>query len=117
MNRRNFLTSLPAFSPAGVALAAQAGSSTVSYQGRASSYTVPVAEAAPSLFTANESGVGQAAAINNVDGSYNTAANPVRAGGYIQLYATGEGQLCRRRWAGCPRRWFTRERRRDRWLG
>jgi len=30
--------------------------------------------------TANESGIGLAAAINNVDGSYNTAANPVQVG-------------------------------------
>jgi uncharacterized protein (TIGR03437 family) len=27
-----------------------------------------------------------------VDGSFNTAANPVRIGGYISLFATGEGQ-------------------------
>jgi uncharacterized protein (TIGR03437 family) len=28
----------------------------------------------------------------NADGSVNTAANPVRIGAYISLYATGEGQ-------------------------
>jgi len=64
----------------------------VSYQGQTASFAVPVAAAAPSLFTANSSGVGQAAAINNVDGSYNSASNPVAIGGYVQLYATGEGQ-------------------------
>lgn len=64
----------------------------VSYQGQTATYAVPVAAAAPSLFTANSSGVGQAAAINNVDGSYNSASDPVAIGGYVQLYATGEGQ-------------------------
>jgi uncharacterized protein (TIGR03437 family) len=34
----------------------------------------------------------QAAAINAADGSLNTAANPVAAGGSISLFATGEGQ-------------------------
>jgi uncharacterized protein (TIGR03437 family) len=36
--------------------------------------------------------VGQAAAVNYVDGTVNTAANPVKIGGFIELYATGEGQ-------------------------
>jgi trimeric autotransporter adhesin len=39
----------------------------------------------------NETGAGQAAAINNSDGTVNSPANPVKIGGYIQLYATGEG--------------------------
>jgi uncharacterized protein (TIGR03437 family) len=66
---------------------------TVTYQGQASaSYEVPVAATAPGLFTVNQSGWGQAAAINAVDGSVNTAANPVKAGRYLSLYATGEGQ-------------------------
>jgi len=64
----------------------------ISYQGQTSTFAVPVAAVAPSLFTANSSGIGQAAAINNVDGSYNSASDPVSIGGYIQLYATGEGQ-------------------------
>ena len=66
---------------------------TVTYQGQASeSVVVPVALSAPSLFTANQTGAGQAAAINAADGTVNTAANPVKAGGYISLFATGEGQ-------------------------
>ena len=40
----------------------------------------------------NETGAGQAAAVNAADGTVNTAANPVKIGGYISLYATGEGQ-------------------------
>jgi trimeric autotransporter adhesin len=66
---------------------------TVAYQGRASAaFAVPVARSAPSLFTSNQTGAGQAAAINAVDGTVNTAAHPVAAGGYISLFATGEGQ-------------------------
>ncbi len=66
---------------------------TVTYQGRTSAaFAVPVAQSAPSLFTSNQTGAGQAAAINSVDGTVNTAANPVKVGGVISLYATGEGQ-------------------------
>ena len=66
---------------------------TVTYQGQASAaFAVPVAPSAPSLFTLNQTGAGQAAAINAVDGTVNTAANPVRVGGYVSLFATGEGQ-------------------------
>ena len=66
---------------------------TVAYQGQGSDgFTVPVAASAPSFFTLNQTGAGQAAAINAVDGTVNTAANPVKIGGYISLYVTGEGQ-------------------------
>jgi uncharacterized protein (TIGR03437 family) len=51
-----------------------------------------VAATAPSVFTLNQAGWGQAAAINAADGTVNTPANPVKVGGYISLYATGEGQ-------------------------
>ena len=64
----------------------------VSYRGEVSAaFPVPVAASAPSLFTLNQAGWGQAAAIH-ADGTPNTAANPVRIGGFISLYATGEGQ-------------------------
>jgi uncharacterized protein (TIGR03437 family) len=77
---------------------------TVSYQGQASNAfpvrfsdavdmdKLSVAVSAPSLFTLNQAGWGQAAAINAADGTVNTAANPVKLGAYISLYATGEGQ-------------------------
>jgi uncharacterized protein (TIGR03437 family) len=66
---------------------------TVVYEGQISApFSVPVAAAAPSLFTANQTGAGEAAAINVVDGTLNSAANPVRTGAYISLFATGEGQ-------------------------
>ena len=65
---------------------------TVTYQGQASAaVAIPVAPSAPSLFTLNETGSGQATAIN-ADGTVNTAANPVKIGASIILYATGEGQ-------------------------
>ena len=65
---------------------------SVGYQGKTSSFTVPVASASPAIFTANSTGIGQAAAVNVVDGSLNTAASPVKIGQYIALFATGEGQ-------------------------
>lgn len=66
---------------------------SVSYQGETSPpVTLPVAAVAPSLFTTNQTGAGQAAAVNAADGSINDAAHPVKAGGYISLFATGEGQ-------------------------
>ena len=52
--------------------------------------SVPVVATAPSMFTANASGSGQAAALNQ-NLSVNSAANPAKAGSIIVLYATGEG--------------------------
>ena len=64
----------------------------VSYQGLTSTpIAVPLASVAPALFTANDSGTGQAAAINQ-NGSYNNAANPASSGQYVSLYGTGFGQ-------------------------
>ena len=65
----------------------------VSYQGQLSSpFTAAFAAAAPGFFTSNATGAGQAAAVNVVDGTLNSAANPVKIGSYISFYATGEGQ-------------------------
>jgi len=55
------------------------------------SSTVPGIAAAPSLFTANATGLGQAAAINQ-DGSLNSPSSPARQGTIVSLYMTGEGQ-------------------------
>jgi uncharacterized protein (TIGR03437 family) len=64
---------------------------TVSYQGKTSA---PVASfvdvASPALFTADASGKGQAAAVNQ-DGTFNSASSPAAPGTVIQLFATGEG--------------------------
>ena len=65
---------------------------TVSYQGQTSApYKVEVATSAPGIFSSNGTGAGQAAAVN-ADGSLNDAAHPVKIGGSLSLYATGEGQ-------------------------
>jgi uncharacterized protein (TIGR03437 family) len=64
----------------------------VSYQGRMSS-PFPLAAIAsnPALFTANGSGAGPAAALNQ-DGSYNSPTNPGARGSTVVLFLTGEGQ-------------------------
>ncbi len=66
----------------------------VTYQGSPSvARTVPVTPTLPGVFTLNSTGSGQALAVN-LDGtnSLNTSANPIAAGGFVLLYATGEGQ-------------------------
>ena len=50
--------------------------------------TVPIADAAPGIFTAD----GKQAAAINPDGSYNSASNPAARGSTVVLFATGEGQ-------------------------
>jgi uncharacterized protein (TIGR03437 family) len=51
--------------------------------------TVPVAAAAPGIFTAAQ-GVGQAAALNQ-DSSANSPANPAGRNSVVQIYLTGQG--------------------------
>jgi uncharacterized protein (TIGR03437 family) len=65
----------------------------VQYQNATSPpFNLSVASQIPAIFTLNGSGAGQAAAINNKDGSINGAARPVKVGDYVQLYITGVGQ-------------------------
>jgi uncharacterized protein (TIGR03437 family) len=75
-------------------LAGQASTQmTVQYNGASSSaVTIAVVTAGPGVFTANASGSG-AGAILNQDSTYNTASNPAKPGDIIVLYGTGEGQL------------------------
>jgi uncharacterized protein (TIGR03437 family) len=54
--------------------------------------TVPLAAAAPGLFTADASGHGQAAALNQ-NLQANSAANPAAQGSLLSLFATGAGQM------------------------
>lgn len=54
--------------------------------------TAEVAEAAPALFTANSSGSGPAAALNQ-DSSYNSASLPASPGDVVVLFGTGDGLL------------------------
>jgi trimeric autotransporter adhesin len=64
----------------------------VQYQTTTSApFNLSVASQIPAIFTLG-SGTGQAAAINNKDGSINGAARPAKVGDYIQLYITGAGQ-------------------------
>jgi uncharacterized protein (TIGR03437 family) len=79
-----------------------AGSATtvivVTYQGVLSApITAPVAAASLGLFTNNQAGTGQVAALNSVSSCptapcYNTAATPALQGSYVSVYGTGGGQ-------------------------
>lgn len=53
--------------------------------------TLPVGVASPSIFSANASGTGQGAILNNVDLSKNSASNPADRGSVVVIYATGTG--------------------------
>ena len=65
---------------------------TVVYQGRSSTaVTLPVAASAPALFSADSSGKGNGAILNQ-DNSVNSASNPAAKGSVIVLFGTGEGQ-------------------------
>ena len=64
----------------------------VEFQGRRSSaVTLPVAPAAPALFSFNASGKGGGAILNQ-DSSINTPSNPAEKGSIVVLFGTGEGQ-------------------------
>jgi uncharacterized protein (TIGR03437 family) len=82
---------------AGVAPYGLQGQSTtqlqVEYLGtRSAAVTIPVAAASPAIFTANQSGQGQGAVLND-DNSVNSVAMPTSAGTTIVIYATGGGPL------------------------
>ncbi len=53
--------------------------------------SLPVAASAPSLFTADATGSGPGAILNE-DGSVNAASNPAAKGSVIALFGTGAGQ-------------------------
>jgi uncharacterized protein (TIGR03437 family) len=64
----------------------------VVYQGQSSNVvSVPVTAAFPGIFTADSSGHGQGAIVNQ-DGTVNSPDNPAPAGSVVFVYATGEGQ-------------------------
>ena len=54
--------------------------------------TLPVAAAVPAIFTADGSGIRQAAVLNQ-DGTYNSISNPAPAGTVITFYAEGAGLM------------------------
>lgn len=83
----NQLSAVVPFGIAGATTQAQ-----VQYQGQMSNtLALPVAPATPGIFTADGSGKGQAAALNQ-DYGINSAANPAAVGSIMVLYATGAGQ-------------------------
>lgn len=51
---------------------------------------IPLAPAAPAIFTINASGAGPAAVLNQ-DFTVNSAANPAARGSVIQIFGTGQG--------------------------
>jgi uncharacterized protein (TIGR03437 family) len=64
----------------------------VSYLGQTSTaFPLAPATTTPAIFTANGSGTGPAAALNQ-DSSYNAPNNPAAKGSYVVFYVTGEGQ-------------------------
>jgi uncharacterized protein (TIGR03437 family) len=65
---------------------------TVTYQGQSfTASAIPVAGSVPGVFTANSTGIGQAAAVNQSN-SVNGPTSPARVGSVISFYVTGEGQ-------------------------
>jgi uncharacterized protein (TIGR03437 family) len=63
----------------------------VEFEGRRSNtIALPVVNAAPGLFTADSTGSGLGAILNE-NGSPNSAANPAAPGSVVVLYLTGEG--------------------------
>ena len=64
----------------------------VEYLGAVSApIALPVAAAAPGLFTSTASGGGQGAILNNTDFTVNSAANPAARGDWVQIFGTGGG--------------------------
>ena len=67
----------------------------IEYNGQFSSpFPVSLAQSTPGIYTANLSGQGLAAAVNDHNGaySYNSASSPASAGDYVEIYLTGAGQ-------------------------
>jgi uncharacterized protein (TIGR03437 family) len=67
--------------------------SIIGPNGQGFSTTLPVAAANPSIFSANASGTGQGAILNNADLSKNSPSNPAARGSVVVLFATGTGVL------------------------
>jgi uncharacterized protein (TIGR03437 family) len=61
--------------------------------GQSYSATLPVVAATPSIFSANASGTGPGAILNNADLSKNSPSNPAAIGSAVVLFATGTGAL------------------------
>jgi uncharacterized protein (TIGR03437 family) len=58
------------------------------------SFTAPLQDTAPAIFTSSQTGTGQAAVLQqalNGPLSYNSPSNPAPAGTYLEMFATGQG--------------------------
>jgi uncharacterized protein (TIGR03437 family) len=65
----------------------------IRYQGRSSvPITVPVVAAAPGLFSANSTGAGNGAILNDDNITHNGPTKPALKGAIVVLFGTGEGQ-------------------------
>jgi uncharacterized protein (TIGR03437 family) len=66
---------------------------SVVYQGQtfSTNSAIPITGSIPGVFTADASGKGQAAAVNQ-DGSINSSTSPAPEGSVVSFYVTGEGQ-------------------------
>jgi uncharacterized protein (TIGR03437 family) len=64
---------------------------TVQNSGGQNTVNIYVSTAAPAIFTQNSSGNGPASALKASDQSLVTADNPLHAGDFVELYATGLG--------------------------
>ena len=58
--------------------------------GRSEEFSIPVQSSIPAIFTADQTGTGQAA-VSNEDGSLNTPDNPAIKGSVFSFFVTGEG--------------------------
>ena len=64
----------------------------IEYQAvRSNAVTLPLAGAAPGIFTVNRSGTGAAVAVNE-DGRFNSDGNAAPRGSIVAFWATGQGQ-------------------------
>ncbi len=59
--------------------------------GQSLSTTLEVVAANPSIFSANVSGAGQGAILNNADMTPNSAPNPATRGSVVAIFTTGAG--------------------------
>jgi uncharacterized protein (TIGR03437 family) len=84
-------TQVNAIVPYEIAGQSQAVLQVQNQAGRSTPTNLPVAAAAPGIFTSSFGGSGQAVAMNQ-DGSLNGPSNPAAKGSYVTLYFTGGGQ-------------------------
>ena len=83
-------TQIAAIVPYGINTS-QTAATVTSAAGTSLAFSMPVASSVPGLFTADSSGSGRLAALNQ-DSTLNAANNPAKPGDAVVLFGTGEGQ-------------------------